>query len=464
MTGTDTAFPDHRVGPATNVGDTLMAMRIAVLCAGNAGQAFAGGMTLSGHEVHLAAVPEHAVQIRVIQAFGGVLVEGSTAAGKPGGFAAIEQVDTDVAAAITWAEVVFLVSPAFGQDTYFEYIAANAPDGQLIVIQPGKFGALRLADVLRDHGRDPLDLLITETETFLYAAKIHGLDRIWLRGIKQHLPIAAYPAERTAEAIERLTPVHRQYVPAANVLQTSLSDPACALHPVTTLLDLSRIEAIGPYRTKAYSISRGSGRMVEAVDAERVRVAAAYGLRSPSLLEQLKDMYGLTGDTAYEAMMQTTVHVDQMTPRGPDHRYVTEEVPFGLVPMSELARLAGLATPNADAIIELASTINQVDYRATGRGLSEHGPGRGDGRRRQAPGRIVTGWPPTKTALTSSRFAGLHTTRSASSPAAIRPRSEKPNTCAGVDVHIMMPRARSTRPRPIQRCTRASIGSQLPPA
>lgn len=103
--------------------------------------------------------------------------------------------------------------------------------------------------------------------------------------------------------------------------------------------------------------------MVEAVDAERVRVAAAYGLRSPSLLEQLKDMYGLTGDTAYEAMMQTTVHVDQMTPRGPDHRYVTEEVPFGLVPMSELARLAGLATPNADAIIELASTINQVDYR-----------------------------------------------------------------------------------------------------
>jgi hypothetical protein len=45
--------------------------RISVLSAGNAGQAFAGGLTLSGNDVHLAAVPEHAEPIRVIQSFGG---------------------------------------------------------------------------------------------------------------------------------------------------------------------------------------------------------------------------------------------------------------------------------------------------------------------------------------------------------------------------------------------------------
>lgn len=50
-------------------------MRISVLSAGNAGQAFAGGMTMSGHEIHLAAVPEHDQQIRIIQTFGGVLGE-----------------------------------------------------------------------------------------------------------------------------------------------------------------------------------------------------------------------------------------------------------------------------------------------------------------------------------------------------------------------------------------------------
>lgn len=348
-------------------------MRIAVLSAGNAGQAFAGGMTLSGHDVHLAAVPEHAQQIKLIQTFGGVLVEGTTAAGKPGGFAQVFRVDTDVAVAVAWAEVVFVVSPAFGQDVYFDIIAKHSPDDQLIVIQPGKFGAFRLAQVLREHDRKPRDLLITETDTFLYAAKIHGLAHIWLRGVKKQLPIAAYPASRTMEAIERLAPIHTQYVPAANILETSLSDAAYALHPVTTLLDLSRLESVGPYRTTAYSITPGVGRMVEAVDTERCLLATTLGLKANPLLGQLSDVYGLTGDSVYEAISKTTVHVDQMTPRGADHRYVTEEIPFGLVPMSEIAQLLGVPTPNMDAIIALASTVNEVDYRTTGRTLARLG-------------------------------------------------------------------------------------------
>ena len=348
-------------------------MRIAVLSAGNAGQAFAGGMTIDGHEVHLAAVPGHDEQIRIIQTFGGVIVEGTDAAGKPGGFAAIARVDTDVAAAIRGAEVAFIVAPAFGQDVYFEQVVQHAPDGLVVVIQPGKFGALRLVQMMRDAGRDPASLLITETDTFLYAAKIHGLDRIWLRGVKQVLPLAAWPAARTDEAVERLHAIHTQYIAAPNVLSTSMSDAAYAIHPVTTLLDLSRLETMGPYRTKAYSITPQVGRMVEAVDNERCAVAAALGVETEPVLQQLGDMYGLFGDTVYEALSKTTVHVDQLTPRSADHRYVTEEVPFGLVPLSSLGSLAGVPTPAIDAIITLASTVNGVDYRTTGRQLSSIG-------------------------------------------------------------------------------------------
>lgn len=350
-------------------------MRISVLSAGNAGQAFAGGLTLSGHDVHLAAVPEHDEQIRVIQTFGGVLVEGSTAAGKEGGFAPIARVDTDVAAAVAHAEVTFLVAPAFGQEVYFHQIVAHAPDDQIVVIQPGKFGALRLAQLMREAGRDPDSLLITETDTFLYAAKIHGLDRIWLRGIKSQLPLAALPHTRTEEALETLRTIHPQYVAAPSVLSTSMSDAAYAIHPVTTLLDLSRIEAAGPYRTKAYSITPGVARMVEAVDAERVQVAQALGVETEPVFDQIKAMYGFPGDSLYEVLNNTTVHVDQMTPRSAQHRYVTEEIPYGLVPISEIAAHLGLATPNIDAVIALASTINGEDYRATGRHLSTLGVG-----------------------------------------------------------------------------------------
>lgn len=348
-------------------------MRLTVLSAGNAGQAFAGDMTLSGHDVHLVAVPEHAEQIEIIRAFGGVLVEGSTAEGQDGGFASIAHVDTDLAGALASAEVSFLVAPAFGQEVYLQAIADHSPDGQVVVIQPGKFGALRLAQIMRERGRDPRSLLITETDTFLYAAKIHGLDHIWLRGIKAELPLAALPHTRTEEALEILHGIHPQYVAAENVLVTSMSDVAYAVHPVTTLLDLSRIEAMGPYRTKAYSITPGVARMVEAVDDERVTVAHALGVETEGVFAQLKEMYGFPGDTLYETLSNTTVHVDQMTPRSAQHRYVTEEVPYGLVPLSEIASMLGIATPNIDAIIALASTVNDEDYRATGRHLSTLG-------------------------------------------------------------------------------------------
>lgn len=348
-------------------------MRIAVLGAGNAGQAFAGGMARGGHDVHLAAIPGHDEQIRVIQTFGGLIVEGSDASGKEGGFAELTHVDTDVAGAIAGAEVAFVVVPAFGQEAYFQAIAEHAPDDQVVVIQPGKFGALRLAQVLREHGRDPKSILITETDTFLYAAKIHGLDRIWLRGIKKTLPMAAWPSARTDEAIEILHAVHSQYVAAPNVLFTSMGDAAYALHPVTTLLDLSRIEQTGPYRTKAYSITPQVARMVKAVDDERCAVSAAAGFTPHPLLQQLHDMYGLEGETIDEALQTTTVHVDQMTPRSAQHRYVTEEVPYGLVPLSELGVLLGIETPAIDAIITLASTVNGVDYRSEGRHLASLG-------------------------------------------------------------------------------------------
>lgn len=351
-------------------------MRIAILSAGNAGQAFAGGMTLNGHDVHLVAVPEHAEQIEIINAFGGVFVESSAAAGKEGGFAKIAKADTDVAGALANAEVTFLVAPAFGQEVYLQAIAEHSPDGQVIVIQPGKFGALRLAEIMREHGRDPGSLLITETDTFLYAAKIHGLDRIWLRGIKAALPLAALPHTRTQEALEILHQIHPQYVAAPSVLATSMSDIAYAVHPVTTLLDLSRIEAMGPYRTKAYSITPGVARMVEAVDDERVAVATAMGVETEGVFAQLKEMYNFPGETFYECLSNTTVHVDQMTPRNAQHRYVSEEIPYGLVPLSEIATIVEVPTPNIDAIIALASTVNGEDYRATGRHLSTLGLGR----------------------------------------------------------------------------------------
>ena len=55
------------------------------------------------------------------------------------------------------------------------------------------------------------------------------------------------------------------------------------------------------------------------------------------------------------------------------NRYVTEDVPYGLVPMAQLGHAIGVPTPNMDAVINLCSSINDENYWETGRTLKSLG-------------------------------------------------------------------------------------------
>ena len=56
-----------------------------------------------------------------------------------------------------------------------------------------------------------------------------------------------------------------------------------------------------------------------------------------------------------------------------DTRYITEDLPYGLVPMVHLARQFKVATPIIDGIIALASVVNQTDYLKEGLSLKDLG-------------------------------------------------------------------------------------------
>ena len=63
------------------------------------------------------------------------------------------------------------------------------------------------------------------------------------------------------------------------------------------------------------------------------------------------------------------------TPRSLDHKYVTEDVPCGLVAMSGLGSAAGVPTPVIDGLIALTSAMLRRDFRAEGRNLQRLGLG-----------------------------------------------------------------------------------------
>ena len=70
---------------------------------------------------------------------------------------------------------------------------------------------------------------------------------------------------------------------------------------------------------------------------------------------------------------QTFPAVPIAGPKTLKERYITEDVPYGLVPISQLAEKLGSKATLMNTIIDLASTLNDEDYRKTGRTLSTLG-------------------------------------------------------------------------------------------
>jgi opine dehydrogenase len=61
------------------------------------------------------------------------------------------------------------------------------------------------------------------------------------------------------------------------------------------------------------------------------------------------------------------------TPKNFEHKYVSEDVPVGLIPMREIGRAVGVATPALDAVIAVASIMAGTDFASSARTLDRMG-------------------------------------------------------------------------------------------
>src|SRR6185436_16621868 len=148
------------------------------------------------------------------------------------------------------------------------------------------------------------------------------------------------------------------------------------LHVANMVANVGRLEAGGNgYRFYAEGYTPGAIRMLQSVCDERRAVARAFGVELPSIHQWLLDTYGLGGATLAETFHRLTHEPTgpyqwTPTPRSLEHKYVTEDVPCGLVAMAALGDAAGVATPVIDGLIALTSSILGRDQtREEGRSL-----------------------------------------------------------------------------------------------
>lgn len=160
------------------------------------------------------------------------------------------------------------------------------------------------------------------------------------------------------------------YEPSAIAIAL-LANSNPVFHVPAMLLNVSRIEqgeTWAPYGQTTAAV----GRLMEALDAERCAVGAALGFQIHSVNAHFHRSFKTP--LASMAVMNAALHAEGRGPAGPRstiHRYIAQDIPYGLVVTEELGRRAGIATPVHTATITLAAASLGTDYRAANQLLPE---------------------------------------------------------------------------------------------
>ena len=344
---------------------------VAVVGAGHGGLAVAGLLASRGHAVRLADSNPAAVD-PVAQAGSIELL------GKMPGQGKLALATTDVGSAVRDAPLVMVVVPGDAHLAVAEAIAPHVAATQMIVLHPGGAGgALEFAATFKRLGLRPPPT-IAEIESFSFGSKIVGPGRVQINTVKGENRVAALPARDTGAVLAALTPDFPRFVAAPSVLATSFNHMNAMLHVPTMLMSAGWIESTkGDFEFYRDGVSPSVARVMEDLDLERMAVADALGAGASPLRRWIKDTYGAEGATLFDTIqtLNATVYKSSRAPGTLKSRYLSEDVPSGLVPIAALGQAAGVATPLMRSLIDLVSRVHGVDHWRTGRTLERMGLG-----------------------------------------------------------------------------------------
>ncbi|MCD6479171.1 NAD/NADP octopine/nopaline dehydrogenase family protein [Candidatus Bathyarchaeota archaeon] len=332
--------------------------RVAVLGAGAGGCAVAHRFAEEGFRVSLYDVDEE--RIRGIRERGGV-----EARGEIEGFQEVEAY-AKLSEALRAVDFAVAVVPRYAHQSLAEALAPHLKGRPIILLPESTFGALHVAKTLREGGERRS--AVGGTPTLPYAARLIEPGLVDVHLIVKILLFAAFPASRIDELLELLEGVYSQVVRAENILETSLNNGNPVTHPAPALLNAARIEAGEDFLFYREGITPSIARINQRVDEERLSLCRVLGLREIGVVERLR-MLGYIDfetDNLYEAYVRSKPFSRIKAPKTLQHRYITEDIPYGLVSYASLGDLLDVETPTMDTLIDLASLLMDVNYWAEG--------------------------------------------------------------------------------------------------
>jgi opine dehydrogenase len=350
-----------------------MEQRVAVLGAGNGGYALASDLALSGYKVNLFELERfNALNLKPIKEKGGIERDGMRS-----GLAKIDILTSNIEEALEDVEIVNVTIPAFAHMEFIKLMAKHLNE-KTVIFFPLNFADVKLRKFIEEKDLG-IKTIIAGGETMPYACRRMGrLAYIFVRWTFPKIRVAAMPAKDTRKLIELTKGYPINLEPVKSTLEVSMAYWNPVGHIPMMILNAASIErTAGDWKIFYDTLVGGQERdgkpqrsqekLIEAIKREQSAVCERLGfsfegepyvgeLPSPAVPWSLETYWGMT---------------DRM-----DYRYLTEDVPFGLVTWSSFGDMLGIDTPTIDACIQIASVLLDRNFHAEGMTVEKLGFGR----------------------------------------------------------------------------------------
>jgi opine dehydrogenase len=367
-------------------------MKITIIGAGNAGSACAFMAAEAGyivtllktsnritHDDHFETMVKNKGIYCIDNTKNGQFTDSADDAEKS--FQPLELITRDPEVAINGAEVVMI----FIQTTYHEALAKRIAkyfvDDQLVMLIPGYAGSIfyrKYCDnspIFAEGESTPNDARIDEP----------GTVKVLFKNARNALSF--FPAIRGDEGMEiasRLFPAYdlEKKNRRKHIFESALHNPNIIVHTVGLYVMYPMLEYCEkhhpdevPYMYRDALSTELAWLMIDKLDAEKMAILSALGSEPIPYLDAC--LYRNEQDQKQDAR-EVFESYKISSPPGPysfNNRYVTEDVPMGLVLMSSLGDKLNIKTPECNRLIEMSGGILSRDFYLEGRTLTSLGLG-----------------------------------------------------------------------------------------
>lgn len=338
--------------------------KIAVLGAGNGGHAFAAHLTLKGFEVNLYEAPDFRENIEPIREKGGIEAFGDIC-----GFADISNVSTHMGETVKGVDLIIIPVPAFAQDHMINECLPYLEEGQIILFCPDNAGSIRFYNLLKEEGLED-KVTLAGMACLLYLTKRIGPAQIDIAGVKHEMRVSTMPGNKTEEVVNKLKEVYDGFKPGTNPLTIFLNNTNLQCHPGPLILNTGRVESNQEFKYYQEGVTNSINSVIEEVEEERLKIGRAIGLRLPTIEEIFEEYYrgrySKNPENVKDIVTTNVVYRGAIAPSKMTSRFITEDVTFGLMLMSDIGNQFNVPTPTIDSLIHLASVLNEDNYREKG--------------------------------------------------------------------------------------------------